>query len=327
MVSGPGETHGGTHGEGDDAALPEGLLAAADELYALTPGEFTAARDARVRQAKGTPLAARLKGLRKPSTAAWVVDLLVRRDPAQVEQLLSVGAALREAQEAMAAGELRALTRQRRQVTAAVTTGARRLAAAEGLRVTESVAEQVEATLTAAMLDVGCARAVASGLLVAPLRTTGLAPVEDAELHAALALPEALGHHATPREAPQRPDPSAPPALRVVHDPEAARRRLEAARERVQAAAEREAEAGVAHDEAVAEVERLAARSLQVEAEIDELRRRLAELEDDAEALEEEQAEAEEAREGAGADKRTAAAELTAARAALERLESGERGR
>ncbi|WP_370287554.1 hypothetical protein [Nocardioides sp.] len=311
-------------GEGD-AALSSTLLAVADELYALAPGEFTAARDARVREARGTPLAARLKALRRPSSAAWVVDLLVRRDPAQVEQLISVGAALREAQEAMAAGELRALTRQRRQVTAAVTTGARRLAAAEGLRVTEAVAEQVEATLTAAMLDAGCARALASGLLVTPLRTTGLTPVEDADLHAALALPEALGHHATPREAPEAPAGGQVPALRVVHDPGAALRRLEAARERVETATERDAGAAAALAEATDEVERLAARSLQIEAEIDELRRRLAELEDDAEALEEEQAEAEEAQEAAGAEQRTAAAELAAARAALERLEQADR--
>ena len=49
--------------------------------------------------------------------------------------------------------ELRALTRQRRQLTAAVTTRARGVAADEGVRVTQAVADQVEATLTAAMLD------------------------------------------------------------------------------------------------------------------------------------------------------------------------------
>ena len=58
--------------------------------------------------------------------AAWVVNLLVRREAEQVEQVLGVGAALREAQANMAGDELRALTRQRRQLTAAVTTRARR---------------------------------------------------------------------------------------------------------------------------------------------------------------------------------------------------------
>ena len=38
--------------------MTEGLLEIADELYALTPGEFTAARDARAKELKGTDLAA-----------------------------------------------------------------------------------------------------------------------------------------------------------------------------------------------------------------------------------------------------------------------------
>ena len=93
------------------------LLRIADDLYGLPLAEFTPARDARAKELKAekSPLAAEVKALRKPSTAAWVVDLLVRRQAAQVEQVLSVGAALREAQAAMSAGELRALTKQRRQ--------------------------------------------------------------------------------------------------------------------------------------------------------------------------------------------------------------------
>ncbi|WP_278256204.1 hypothetical protein [Nocardioides convexus] len=46
-----------------------------------------------------------MKALRKPSTAAWVLNLLVRREGAQVDQVLNVGAALRQAQQAMSAGE------------------------------------------------------------------------------------------------------------------------------------------------------------------------------------------------------------------------------
>ena len=101
------------------------LLEIADELYGLSLPEFTPARDARAKELKGTPLAAQVKALRKPSTAAWVVNLLVRRETEQVEQVLAVGAALREAQASMSGDELRALTRQRRQLTAAVTTQAR----------------------------------------------------------------------------------------------------------------------------------------------------------------------------------------------------------
>ncbi|KRC56729.1 MULTISPECIES: hypothetical protein [unclassified Nocardioides] len=292
------------------------LLEIADELYALPLAEFTPARDARAKALKGTPLAAPVKALRKPSTAAWVVNLLVRREPGQVDQLLNVGAALREAQQAMSAGELRTLTRQRRQVTAAVTTQARRLAAEEGLRVTEAVAEQVEATLTAAMVDAECGRAVRSGLLVTVLSTTGIEPMAEADLAGAVAVPDALGFAATPREAPV----PGPPDLHVVPDPDRAEKARAAAAERLAEAEEEHEGAQAAYDETVAEVDRLEARQLQVQAEIDELRRALADLEEQSEGLEEELAEAEEVRDGAAADLRTASAERDSAQRALDRL-------
>src|SRR5919107_5767377 len=166
------------------------LLAIADELYGLPLPEFTPMRDARAKELKGTDLGKQVKALRKPSTAAWVVNLLVRRETEQVEQVLSVGEALRQAQASMSGEELRALTRQRRQLTAAVTTQARRTAREEGTKVTDAVADQVEATLTAAMVDPECAEAVRSGLLVAALSTTG---VDEVDLSAAVATPEARG--------------------------------------------------------------------------------------------------------------------------------------
>ncbi len=138
------------------------LLEIADELYALPLADFTPARDAKAKELKGTDLAARVKAFKKPSLAAWVVNLLVRHETEQVEQVLAVGAALREAQASMSGDELRALTRQRRQLTAAVTTRARALAREHGQKVTEAVADQVEATLTAAMVDEGAPRRCAA---------------------------------------------------------------------------------------------------------------------------------------------------------------------
>ncbi|MDN5744940.1 MAG: hypothetical protein L0H31_07445, partial [Nocardioidaceae bacterium] len=157
-----GPEAGSGHGQAD-------VLAVADELYGLALADFTASRDARAKEYQTTACAASIKALRKPSTAAWVVNQLVRGEAEQVDQLLSVGAALREAQANLAAGELRALTTQRRQVTAALTTQARRLAGELGVRVTNAVADQVEATLTAAMVDATCGRAVRSGLLLTAL--------------------------------------------------------------------------------------------------------------------------------------------------------------
>ncbi|WP_107774609.1 hypothetical protein [Nocardioides sediminis] len=294
--------------------MTDPLLELADGLYALPLGDFTPARDALVKEHKADKeLASRIKTLRKPSLAAWVVNLLVRRDAAQVDQVLQVGTALREAQANLDGEELRALTRQRRQLTAAVTTQARGLAREEGVKVTPAVADQVEATLTAAMVDEGAARAVRSGLLVAALVATGVGEVDVAP---ALAVPEALGFEAAPREA----QPAPRPELRVVPDPEADTKALRAAEERL-ATARREHEAArEAAAASAAEVEQLQARSLQLQSEVDELRGRIAQLEADMEENDDELADAEDVR--AEADDAAAATTraLAEAEAEVERL-------
>ncbi|SFC05759.1 hypothetical protein SAMN04487968_103228 [Nocardioides terrae] len=274
----------------------EDLLPLADELYALPLAAFTPARDKRAKETKDT----RIKALRKPSLAAWVVNLLVRHETEQVEQVLAIGAGLRAAAEGMDAKQLRELTKQRRQLTAAVTTRARAVARERGVRVTEAVADQVEATLTAAILDQGAAEAVRSGLLVTSLAATGVDAVDAA---AAVALPSALGFEAAPvsRE------------LRVVPDPEpeeAERRRRE---EALQAARGTLAEAQHDHAAAAKQVSKLEAKALQLSAELEEARRRVADLEEKAEELDEELAEAEDARD-------EAAGELAEAQAAVDRL-------
>lgn len=290
------------------------LLEIADELYGLGLSQFTPARDARAKELKGTDLAAQVKALRKPSLAAWVVNLLVRREAGQVEQVLQVGAALREAQAGMSATELRALTRQRRQLTAAVTQQARSLASEEGVRVTGQVADQVEATLTAAMVDEGCGRAVRSGLLVSALSATG---VDEVDVTDALAVPNALGFEATARETPPTPRPD----LRVVPDPEAELKARAAAQERLAAAQEAVDEAQTGVDEISGTLEELRARQLQVEAEVDELRRRIAELEATSDEVDDDLGDAEEALTEARSSLEAAAAGRDSAQVALDELE------
>ena len=272
--------------------MAEDLLEIADELYALALSDFTPARDAKAKALKGTDLAKEVKALKKPSLAAWVVNLLVRQDTEQVEQVLQVGAALREAQASMSGDELRQLTRQRRQLTAAVTTQSRRLAREHGQKVTDAVADQVEATLTAAMVDEDAGRAVRSGLLVAALSATG---VDTVELDRAVALPGALGFEPSAREAGER----AKPDLHVVPDPDRDEKALAAAREALEEAEAEVTEATETYDEAAQAVKDLEARSMQLQAEIDELKRRIAELEESADEVDEEMAEAEEARDEA----------------------------
>ncbi|KQV73414.1 hypothetical protein ASC64_18400 [Nocardioides sp. Root122] len=296
--------------------MADPLLEIADELYALPLADFTPARDALVKEHKADkPLAASIKGLRKSSLAAWVVNLLVRRDPDQVDQVLAVGAALREAQENLDATQLREFTKQRRQLTASVTTAARRMAREEGVKVTESVADQVEATLTAAMLEPDAAKAVRSGMLVTALEATGLG---DLDLSGAVALPAALGFSAKARPAPA--PAQGRPQLRVVPDPDADAKARAAADERLADARSVLSDAEKEQRAARRSVEKLQARTLQIQSEIDELRTRIAGLETDLEEVDDELGEAEAAQAEAQEAVDEARSEVDDAKAARDRL-------
>lgn len=297
--------------------MADPLLEIADDLYALPLADFTPARDALAKEHKADKaLAAGIKGLRKASLPAWVVNLLVRRDPDQVDQVLAVGAALREAQESLDAAQLREFTKQRRQLTATVTTSARRLAREEGVRTTQAVADQVEATLTAAMLEADAARAVRSGLLVTALAATGLG---DLDLSGAVAVPDALGFTATARPA-TAPHPTERPQLRVVPDPDAEAKARAAADERLADARQDLAAAEKEQRGARRAVERLQARTLQVQSEIDELRSRLADLEGTLEEVDDDLSEAEAAQEEAAEAVAEARAAVDRAKDARDRL-------
>ena len=268
------------------------LLEIADELYALALPDFTPARDAKAKELKGTDLAKEVKALKKPSLAAWVVNLLVRHEAEQVEQVLQVGAALREAQESMSGDELRQLTRQRRQLTAAVTTQARRLAREHGQKVTEAVADQVEATLTAAMVDEECGKAVRSGMLLSrprvDRRRRGRAgPGRRPARRARLRRHDPRGRRASQARPARRPRP---------------RPGREGPGRRSRGTGRGRGGAGrgdPAYDEAAKELADLEARSMQVQAEIDELKRKIAELEEAGDEVDDEIGEAEEVRDEA----------------------------
>lgn len=243
------------------------LLEEAEALYGLPLASFTGSRDARVKALRGDDreLSDQVKALKKPSLAAWVLNLLVRREPDQVAQLISLGGSLREAASSLDGAQLRELTKQRRQLTAAVTTVARRHALAEGQKVTEPVAEEVESTLTAAMLDPGAAAALRSGLLVRGFSATGL---DDLDAASFVAVGEAIGHEVS----------ATPMKLHAVPDPSVAERRREAK----QAVSRAEKELRIARDalaRATTRHQGAQAQALQLESEIDEVRRRLAELE------------------------------------------------
>ena len=297
-----------------DVSADSGLHEIAVELYGLRPDRFTAARTTAALQARDAgdkELAAAVKALRRPTAAAYVVNLLARKRAELVEQVVSLGEALREAQANLQGDALRDLSRQRRQLVAAVAQEARMLAASTGQNVTESVVRQVEDTLNAAMTDREAADAVSSGLLTQPLSSTGLNSLAEA-----LAVP-----------APSRRRTSSGRALSVVppaEDDDAERRAaaLEEAREALAAAEEALAAAIRKREKAAAKKQKAEARLLQLEARLEELRAELAAVETQAESAADEVTALEAKATKADAKLERAQDEVEAARSALDDLDA-----
>ncbi|CAL9346521.1 hypothetical protein SUDANB1_00372 [Streptomyces sp. enrichment culture] len=193
----------------------------ADELYALRPEEFTAARASAVasaRTAGDRELAARIGALRKPSLAAWVSNLLVRSSPGEVEPLLRLGEGLRQAHQDLDGAQLRELSRRQHALIRALSLQARQLAKEAGHPIGEGVQREVENTLHAVLADPEAARAWAGGRLTKPL---------DA----------AVGFPAVAEGArPQRPAPAPAPSRPGGKASEQQRRRLDRARKEAEAA-------------------------------------------------------------------------------------------
>jgi len=267
------------------------LTAIADALYAGSPDDFTEARNRAAKDVGDKDLATQVKKLKKPSVAAWAINLLVRRESEQIDSVLGLAGQLRAAAEALDGEELRALTRQRRQLTTALASSARSLARDAGVRLTGPVVDQVEGMLTAAMLDEVAAQVVRTGRVVTAFTSTG---VSDLDVAGVVAVPESLDVQATPVAAEE----AEPVALHVVPDGGA---KLAAAEDALEEAGRHVTAAERELAEAEAVVEELNARRLQLQGDADELRRRLAAIEDDVDRVDEDLEEAEDTRDDAQA--------------------------
>jgi hypothetical protein len=146
------------------------LDAAADELYALPPGEFTGARNGRAAAASGS-LATAIKALRKPTVAAWAVNLLVR--DGQLGQAVELSQALHEAQDELDSAELARLGKQRRALVAGLARRAAELAKAAGTTLSPAARDDVEKTVNAAVVDAAAAAVVLTGRLIRTLEPGG----------------------------------------------------------------------------------------------------------------------------------------------------------
>lgn len=155
---------------------------AAARLYTTPPGRFVAARTELTRTARDAgqrELAAALSGLRRPTTAAWLVNLLAR-EPGALEALDALAEELRTAQSRLDSAALRALGPRRQDLLGELTRQALALGRRSdpGTSLGPAVREQVTATLTAALASPQAERAVRSGRLVTALSYAGLGEVE-----------------------------------------------------------------------------------------------------------------------------------------------------
>lgn len=150
----------------------------ADELYAVSPEDFAARRDALVAAARSAgerDLAKLIGKLRKPILAAALVNAVIRSEPAELTTLTELGTSMRSAQRELRGAELRELSGQRQRLLARLV----QLAGdAAGRSLTEAVLSQVRATFEAAIADETAEAAVLSGRLTTALSYTGFGEVD-----------------------------------------------------------------------------------------------------------------------------------------------------
>jgi hypothetical protein len=242
-----------------------GGVAAADDLYALDPTEFTAARDrlaAELRKAGDKEAAKEVKGLRRPTVVAWALNQLARRHGDEVRLLLSASAEVARAQaEASTGGDaaaFRRLTKERRELvhrlagTAAGLLDEREAGSGAGRR------DALGSALEAASMDEEGGQALLAGRLAAePQPASGFGGFLTAAVTATEGTAPtgpSRGEVRTARERAERARHAADEAAEAVTAAEekvaALERRLDDARARAEAARVKADEAARAADEA-----------------------------------------------------------------------------
>jgi hypothetical protein len=163
----------------DPGATARRIDLAADELYGLALADFTSTRDARAadaRRAGDRDAAKAIKALRRPTLSAWLANLLARQHGAEIELLLAIGAGLRDAQDQLAADDLRRLARQRHEVVTALGRQARSAAASAGIAVSPAAQRELAETLEASLVDESAGEALRQGRLTTGLHHVGFSP-------------------------------------------------------------------------------------------------------------------------------------------------------
>jgi hypothetical protein len=269
-----------------EVAVDTELDAIADELYALRPDEFSAARDEKVREAKADgrqPLARELGKLRKPTQSAWLINLLWRDQREVMEQLFELASEMTRAQAEVSGPELRALTAQRRQLESAMLRQAEVLARAAGVEVSASTSREAQETLAAALAQPAVADEIRTGRLVKSASYAGFgtfgsgAPAPAAPRRETAAAPAAK----TDKKAGE-------PKTNVIElrAAERARERREAAERRVDEARTTLDAAARTLDEQQREVETAQEQAQTLRGRLEELRQQVSELQSEVTAAE-----------------------------------------
>lgn len=151
------------------------LKPVADELYGLSPKEFTAARNAAAKQTDDKDLAKAIQDLRRPTVGAWAVNKLVRDAPEGLEEALGLSTAQLT---------MRELGRKRKELMEALVYRTLELTGP----LADDAVTQVRNTLTAAMADPESAEQVRTGHLTKGLEYSGFGfalptpePAQDGE--------------------------------------------------------------------------------------------------------------------------------------------------
>ncbi|HEX6443497.1 MAG TPA: hypothetical protein VF053_00300 [Streptosporangiales bacterium] len=157
----------------DPADPAQGVERVADELYGLPAADFVATRDERAQQARARgdrEAATAIRRLRRPSTSAWLANMLVRHRPDHVAELTELGDALRAAQAGLAGEDIRRLGERRRRLIDRLLPEARSLADELGHPVGEGVLREFEGTVQAVLSDADAAAAFTEGRLTTALQ-------------------------------------------------------------------------------------------------------------------------------------------------------------
>lgn len=270
-----------------------------DRLYGARPEEFTALRTELVKVARkrgDADEAKRIAAARRPTTAAWVVNTLVRSDATVRVRLAELGEWLRAAHSAMDGPRIRELSgAQRKLIDELVRAGFE----VTGPTPSGTLRDDVTGTLQAAIADPEIAARL--GVLTKAEQWSG------------------FGEFGAPVEVPDEPVSGPPPPNLVVPSgPTAAE--VRAARKRHAAAAADVEAARVAHVEAVEALEGRKAALKSARRRYEKLLESLAAAERELNTADAERAAAQDAEQAAGERMKVAKEELAQADSALEGL-------